>query len=134
IAEPALVGDAQFARRAYLDVWGLLPDPDQLRTFVSHRDPDKRRKLVATLLDDRDKYSEHWISFWNDLLRNDEGITYYSETATRKGITPWLLNALQTNKPYNQWISQLLNPTDANDPDGFLIGVNWRGSVSASQT
>src|SRR6202011_5630466 len=39
-----------------------------------------------------------------------------------------------TNKPYNHWISQLLNPTDAGDPDGFLIGVNWRGSVSASQT
>jgi mono/diheme cytochrome c family protein len=134
VAEPALVGDAEFARRAYLDAWGLLPDPDQLRTFVSDRDPGKRQKLVATLLDDKVKYSEHWISFWNDLLRNDEGITYYSETATRKSITPWLLNALETNKPYNQWIRQLLNPTHANDPDGFLIGVNWRGSVSASQT
>ena len=27
IAEPAIVSDEVFARRAYLDVWGLLPDP-----------------------------------------------------------------------------------------------------------
>jgi hypothetical protein len=26
------------------------------------------------------------------------------------------------------------NPTEPDDPEGFLIGVNWRGTVSASQT
>ena len=30
--------------------------------------------------------------------------------------------------------TKLLNPTAPGDPDGFLIGVNWRGTVSASQT
>jgi hypothetical protein len=134
VAEPSLVGDAEFARRAYLDIWGLLPDPDQLRAFTNDKKLDKRKRLVAALLEDNTKYSENWISFWNDLLRNDEGVTYYSETATRKSITPWLLNALQKNTPYNQLVSELLNPTKATDPDGFLIGVNWRGTVSASQT
>ena len=134
VAEPAIVSDAEFARRAYLDIWGLLPDPDQLRAFASDKTPDKRRRLAATLLADNTKYSENWISFWNDLLRNDEGVVYYSETAARKSITPWLLNALRKNTPYNQWVTELLNPTKETDPDGFLIGVNWRGTVSASQT
>jgi mono/diheme cytochrome c family protein len=134
VAEPAIVGDAEFARRAYLDIWGLLPNPDQLRAFASDKTPDKRKRLAATLLADDTKYSENWISFWNDLLRNDEGVVYYSETAARKSITPWLLNALQKNTPYNQWVTELLNPTKEADPDGFLIGVNWRGTVSASQT
>ena len=134
IAEPAIVSDEVFARRAYLDVWGLLPDPKDLHEFLADKRPDKRKRLVGRLLADNTKYSENWISFWNDLLRNDEGIVYYSETAARKTITPWLLNALETNKSYNQWIDQLLNPTKANDPEGFLIGVNWRGTVSASQT
>ncbi len=133
-AEPAVVGDAEFARRAYLDIWGLLPNPSQIKEFVASRDAGKRSRLVASLLDDRTKYSEHWISYWNDLLRNDEGVTYYSETATRKSITPWLLNALETNEPYHQMIRELSNPTQPTDPDGFLIGVNWRGTVSASQT
>ena len=132
--EPELVFDAVFARRAYLDVWGLLPDPAELRTFLEDKAPDKRRQLVAKLLADNEKYSEHWISYWNDLLRNDEGVNYYSQSAGRKSISPWLLHALETNTPYDQMVSKLLNPRQVGDPDGFLTGVNWRGTVSAGQT
>src|SRR4051812_48704809 len=134
VAEPALVSDAVFARRAYLDVQGLLPPPEELRAFIADASPDKRRQLVTRLLGENQKYAEHWISYWNDLLRNDEGITYYSETAGRKSITDWLLGALLANTRYNEWVARLLNPTDPSDPDGFLTGVNWRGTVSASQT
>jgi hypothetical protein len=132
--EPELVGDATFARRAYLDIWGLLPPPDDLQAFLADGTPNKRSALVERLLADHDKYSQHWISFWNDLLRNDEGTNYYSETSSRKSISSWLLSALSTNIPYNRWVEQLLNPTAPDDPDGFLIGVNWRGEVNASQT
>jgi hypothetical protein len=129
-----VVSDRVFARRVYLDVWGLLPSPRQLRTFLKDRSPQKREKLVTMLLADSRQYSENWISFWNDLLRNDEGVNYHSETASRKTISPWLLTALTNNLPYDQFVYKLLNPTAPTDPEGFLIGVNWRGAVSASQT
>lgn len=132
--EPQPVSDARFARRAYLDIWGLLPPPAALRDFVVDTSPDKREKLVTTLLADNRKYAENWISFWDDLLRNDEGVNYYSETASRKSISDWLLRSLETNLPYDQFVSKLLNPVSPADPAGFLIGVNWRGTVSASQT
>jgi hypothetical protein len=132
--EPALIGDAAFARRAYLDIWGLLPPPEDLHAFVADRNLNKRPALVERLLADNDKYSQHWISFWNDLLRNDEGVNYFSETSSRKSISRWLLSALTTNVPYNRFAEQLLNPSAPDDPDGFLIGVNWRGEVNASQT
>ncbi len=128
------VTDAVFARRAYLDIQGLLPEPKDIQAFVADKATDKRAQLVATLLADNKKYTENWISYWNDLLRNDEGVVYYSETAQRKSISPWIYSSLETNKPFDQWIHQLLNPTNPSDPDGFLIGVNWRGTVSASQT
>ena len=131
---PELIGDAVFARRAYLDIWGLLPAPEDLQTFLADRNPNKRSALVERLLADNDKYAEHWISFWNDLLRNDEGVNYYSETSSRKSISTWLFAALTRNVPYNRFMEQLLNPTAPEDPDGFLIGVNWRGEVNASQT
>jgi Protein of unknown function (DUF1549)/Protein of unknown function (DUF1553)/Planctomycete cytochrome C len=134
LPEPQLVDDGTFARRAYLDIWGLLPPPGELQAFVADSAPDKRAALVARLLADSDRYAEHWISFWNDLLRNDEGVNYYSETASRKSITDWLLPALRSNLPYNEFVGRLLNPAAPQDPDGFLIGVNWRGEVSASQT
>ena len=134
LPQPAPVSDALFARRVTLDIQGLLPDPAALQTFLKDPTPDKRQKLIEALLADNHKYAENWISFWNDLLRNDEGVSYFSETASRKTITPWLLAALESNLPYNQFVARLLNPTTPADPEGFLIGVNWRGVVSASQT
>jgi hypothetical protein len=134
IGEPTQVSDAVFARRAYLDIWGLLPSPGELQAFVADANPDKRARLVEQLLADGDKYAQHWISFWNDLLRNDEGANYYSETASRKSITEWLLGALEHNLPYDQFVRKLLHPIGPQDPEGFLVGVNWRGVVSASQT
>ena len=131
---PELIGDAAFVRRAYLDIWGLLPAPEDLQAFLADRYPNRRTALVQRLLADSDKYAEHWISFWNDLLRNDEGVNYYSETSSRKSISTWLLSALTRNMPYNRIVEQLLSPAAPEDPDGFLIGVNWRGEVNASQT
>ncbi len=133
-AEPSVVEDARFARRAYLDLWGLLPPPDALAAFLKATDADKREGLVRTLLSDNQKYAEHWISFWNDLLRNEDGVQYYSETAARKSITTWLLASLVANLPYDRFVSQLINPQSPGDPDGFLIGVNWRGETSAAIT
>jgi hypothetical protein len=134
VAEPQPAGDAVFARRVYLDVWGLLPSPEELRRFLDDTRPGKRGLLVAALLSDDQRYAENWISFWNDLLRNDEGVGYYSETASRKSISNWLLASLKSNLPYGQFVSKLLDPASPGDPEGFLIGVNWRGTVNASQS
>jgi Protein of unknown function (DUF1549)/Protein of unknown function (DUF1553)/Planctomycete cytochrome C len=133
-AEPTLVSDALFARRVYLDVWGLLPTPQQLQHFVDDVTPGKRAALVTTLLADDQKYAEHWMSFWNDLLRNEDGVTYFSESASRKSITDWLFASLTSNMPYDQFVTRLINPKDPGDPDGFLVGVNWRGETSAAVT
>lgn len=134
VAEPELVSDSVFARRVYLDVQGLLPSPEQLQAFIDDRAPAKREALVQRLLADDQKYSENWISFWNDLLRNDEGVNYYSETAGRKSISDWLFASLKSNMHYDEMVKHLLNPRGAADPEGFLLGVNWRGAVNASQT
>src|SRR5258708_14996056 len=64
-------------------------------------------------------------------MSNDQGVNY---AGTRKSITPWLRKARDNNMPFNEMASALLNPTGEGDPDGFLIGVNWRGDINASQT
>ena len=128
---PRLISDTAFARRAYLDAWGLVPSPEELQAFLDDRAPDKHDTLIAKLLAGNQKYAENWISFWNDLLRNDEGVNY---AGSRKTITSWLLAALKSNLPYDQLVTKLLNPASEGDPEGFLVGVNWRGDISASQT
>ncbi len=124
VEPPKLISDAAFARRAYLDAWGLLPTPEQLSAFTA------RDALVKSLLADSNNYTEHWITFWNDLLRNEDGVTY---SGTRQSITQWLMKSLRENTPYDKLVSQLLNPVDTGAA-GFLVGVNWRGDINASQT
>lgn len=125
-----LVDDRTFARRAYLDVLGLLPPAEDLQHFLADDQPRKRERLVTQLLSDRRNYAEHWLTFWNDLLRNDYRGTGYIDGG-RKQITPWLYQALLTNMPYQQFVASLINPTP--ETEGFTKGIIWRGVVNASQ-
>jgi hypothetical protein len=126
---PAVVSDRVFARRVYLDVIGLLPTLEQLDQFERDTRADKRGKLIDALLADKEGYAEHWMTFWNDLLRNDEQTNI---DGLRKPITGWLYPSLRDNKPLDLFVAELLNP-GKNGPDGYLKGVNWRGRVNASQ-
>jgi mono/diheme cytochrome c family protein len=128
---PALVSDRVFARRAYLDVIGLVPPVDGPGAFVTDEDPDARGRLVRSLLADNQRYAENWLSFWNDLLRNDYRGTGYIDGG-RKSITDWLFSALKSNLPYDQFVSQLINPNSQSA--GFTKGIVWRGVVNASQS
>ena len=50
IPHAPLAGDEEFLRRAYLDATGLLPTPEQVRSFVADKDPNKRDKLIDSLI------------------------------------------------------------------------------------
>jgi mono/diheme cytochrome c family protein len=128
---PRPINDRLYARRVYLDVIGLLPSPEELEKFVADRRPNKRERLVQQLLSEDRKYAEHWLTFWNDLLRNDYRGTGYIDGG-RKQITGWLYSALLTNMPYDQFVSELINPSPASE--GFTKGIVWRGVVNSSQT
>ena len=107
----------------------------QLQAFLADPAPDKRDRLVATLLADNTKYAENWISFWNDLLRNDDGqsATFrMPRAAAARASRRSSLPALTDNTPYNEFVAKLINPTEPGDPAGFIIGVNWRGETSAA--
>jgi len=131
ITPPTVVDDHVFARRVYLDCVGMLPTPDELATFLADSQPDKRAKLIERLLADRDRYAQHWLTFWNDALRNDYQGTGYIDGG-RKQITRWLYRALADNMPYDQFVRELVSPTP--ESEGFIKGITWRGTVNASQT
>ncbi|QJE95496.1 DUF1549 domain-containing protein [Luteolibacter luteus] len=132
ITRPLPLGDAAFIRRITLDLTGLLPAPADVDAFVADRSEGKRAKLVAAVLDRNTDYAEHWLSFWNDLLRNDYQGTGYIDGG-RKQITGWLYHSLIENKPYDQFARELLAPP-TDESRGFIDGIQWRGSVNASQT
>lgn len=128
---PKPVDDATFARRAHLDIVGMLPEPEALAKFLADKSADKRATLVRSLLAHDTAYAEHWLTFWNDLLRNDYSGTGFI-TGGRKQITKWLYRALVENRPYDQFARELIAYTP--DSEGFAAGIKWRGDVSAGAT
>ncbi len=127
---PAPLDDAGFVRRVFLDVIGLLPPPEELEPFVLDAAPDKRARLIHRVLDDRRAYADHWLTFWNDLLRNEYVGTGYIDGG-RKQITGWLYQSVIENKPYDRFVRELISP--ASESEGFIKGIKWRGRVNASQ-
>lgn len=127
---PQSIDDKTFLRRVYLDLIGLLPSPEDLEAFSKDPRTDKRSILVEELLNRKDDFAMHWLTFWNDHLRNDYTGTGYI-TNGRYNITDWLYQSLLNNKPYNVFIKELLNPDEKSK--GFIEGIRWRGTVNASQ-
>ncbi|MEI6234790.1 MAG: DUF1549 domain-containing protein [Planctomycetota bacterium] len=129
-ARPGGIDDGAFLRRVSLDVLGLLPTQEALDKFVADPAPDKRARVIKELLADDVDYAEHWLTFWNDLLRNDYAGTGYIDGG-RKAISAWLYKSLIENKPYDQFARELLSPNS--ESEGFARGIKWRGTVSAGQ-
>lgn len=129
---PQPISDAAFLRRVHLDLIGLLPTPDVLDEFVADPSVDKRSRMIRRLLDDEISYADHWLTFFNDLLRNDYSGTGFI-TGGRQQVTTWLYEALLTNKPYDQLARELISPPTSASR-GYIDGIRWRGEVSAGQT
>jgi mono/diheme cytochrome c family protein len=129
---PQPISDATFLRRLHLDLVGLLPTPAVLGKFLADTSTDKRERMIHELLDDEVRYTEHWLTFWNDLLRNDYDGTGFI-TGGRKQVSGWLYQALIDNKPFDQMARELIAPPTAASR-GYIDGIKWRGSVSAGQT
>lgn len=129
---PQPVSDAVFARRAHLDLVGLPPTPAQLAEFDSSQRADKHLALIDRLLNDQPAYTAHWLTFWNDLLRNAYHGTGFIDGG-RKQITGWLYRSLYDNKPYDQFVRELIQPVPGRGSDGFTYGIKWRGTVNESQ-
>ena len=132
LAPLARIDDTQFVRRVYLDLIGLLPTPEQTDKFLADNSADKRQRLIRSLLDQDIQYTEHWLTFWNDLLRNDYSGTGFI-TNGRTQISKWLYDALIHNKPYDAMARELIAPLSG-ESAGFANGIRWRGEVSAGQT
>ena len=71
--------DGVFLRRAYLDVLGVLPTPENARKFLDSRDVNKHAQLVDELLERRE-FAEFWAMKWADIMRGNR------ETITERGV------------------------------------------------
>ena len=95
-------------RRAYLDLIGLPPSPQEADTFVADTDPQAYEKLIDRLLESP-QYGERWARVWLDLARYSDTNGY--EKDRPRSIWPyrdWVIKALNADMPYDQFTIEQL--------------------------
>ncbi len=124
--EPSgLCSDEEFLRRATIDIAGLAPTPVEYRQFMASTEPDKRAKLVDTLLE-RKEFAEIWVNKWAELLQVRE----IPNQISKKGMFlyyNWLVDRLQNNTPMDQLVQEILGAsggTFANPATNFYQTTN----------
>ena len=95
--------DAEFLRRIYLDMTGTIPTPEEVLEFVDDGAPNKRSKKIDELIGSKESV-DYWTLLWVNWLigRRDDG------DDRRIGLNGWVHEALQTNMPYNQFVTELV--------------------------
>jgi hypothetical protein len=113
-----LCTDQEFLRRVYLDLCGILPLAEETTRFLANADPNKRSKLIDTLLA-RPEYADFWTLKWSDVLRSNR------KAIQLKGVhvfQKWLRNHIENNTPFDQIVRELLTAngsTVANPPANY---------------
>ena len=123
----------ELARRAYLNITGLAPSPEQVASFVSDKSPDAWEKLVNNLLD-TPQYGEKWARHWLDVVRYAEsnGFERDSNKPHIWRYRDWVIDAYNNDKPYNRFIMEQLAGDELEDTDhesmiatGFFRLMQW---------
>lgn len=104
--------DAEFLRRITLDLTGLPPTADKVKSFLADATPtqEKRNKLIDELLAS-EAFIDHWTNKWSDLLQVN------SKFLGKEGATKfrdWIRNSIASNKPYDQFVNEIVTASGSN--------------------
>ncbi|WP_373652948.1 DUF1549 and DUF1553 domain-containing protein [Schlesneria sp. DSM 10557] len=106
--------DSTFLRRVFLDTIGTLPTSDEARAFLSDNHPEKRIRIIDSLLT-RPEYAEFWAMKWSDILRADKIKITPQGTV---GVTRWLRKCFAENLPYDEFARQILTSQGSIQQEG----------------
>ena len=86
--------------------------------------------MVHQLLSRNEDYTMHWLSYWNDILRNDySGPGFITEAGSK---SPLAISFPPENSTYEAMVKDLIHPNPGSEK-GFIKGIAWRGEVNSSQ-
>jgi hypothetical protein len=99
-----LANDADFLRRAYLALHGVIPTAEQARAFFADTAPDKRATLVDALTADPE--FARWMAVRLDVMLMERR----AETHTKaQAWRDWLEQSLVENKPWDALVREILS-------------------------
>ena len=100
-------GKLTLVRRAYFDLIGLPPTPEQIDEFLNDSSPKAYEKLIDKLLAS-DHYGERWARHWLDVVRyaDSEGFEsdLYVPNAWR--YRDYVIKSFNEDKPYDRFVQE----------------------------
>lgn len=96
--------DAEFLRRATLDIIGRIPSREETIAYLASEDPDKRRHLVDDLLE-RPSYGEFLATIWRENIAPPDTS---SAKQSKDSFTPWLAEQFNGSRGWDEIVSDLL--------------------------
>lgn len=120
-----VAGDATFHRRAFLRVIGRLPTPQETQAFLADKTSDKRNRLIDRLLE-RPEYADFWANKWADLLRPNP---YRVGIKAVWMLDAWLRASFRDNKPYDQFVRELVAARGSTWQNGATVIFRDRPST-----
>ena len=104
--------DAEFLRRVYLDLTGVVPRVAEVRAVLADTRPDKRARLIDSLLESP-AHATHLANTWrNIMLPGDLNLEQINNVV---GVQNWLRQRFVENLRYDNLVSDLLVATDGNE-------------------
>ncbi|MBL6763733.1 MAG: PSD1 domain-containing protein [Verrucomicrobiae bacterium] len=115
----------ELVRRAYFDLHGLPPTPEEADAFVNDPSPDAWSRLIKKLLADK-RYGERWAQHWLDVVRFAES-DGYNEDAFRPAAgayRDYVIRSFNQDKPYDRFVREQLagDELEPDNPD-VVIGT-----------
>ncbi len=105
-----------------LDIGGRLPTSEEATAFLTSTATDKRERVIDDLLAIPD-YADFFANKWTALLKNRRDDA--SDIVSNFAFHAWVRDGLLANKPYDQFVRELLAAT------GTVIGQPTRCVVQA---
>jgi Protein of unknown function (DUF1553)/Protein of unknown function (DUF1549)/Planctomycete cytochrome C len=105
---PAPMADRRtLLRRAYLDLIGLPPTPDEANEFLNDQRPDAWEKLIDKLLASP-HYGERWGRHWLDVARyaDSNGFEHDFDRPNAWRYRDYVIRAFNQDKPYDTFLRE----------------------------
>ncbi|MEO2016795.1 MAG: DUF1549 domain-containing protein [Fuerstiella sp.] len=112
IQPSGLCTDAEFIRRVYLDLTGLPPTAENVRTFLADARPtaEKRAEVVDQLIGSAE-FVDYWTNKWADLLQvNRKFLGPEGASAFRD----WIRTEVDANTPYDEFVRKIVTADGSN--------------------
>ena len=112
IQPSGLCTDEEFVRRVYLDLTGLPPTSDRVRSFLADKRPtrEKRGALVDELIGSPE-FVDHWTNKWSDMLQVN---SKFLGNEGAKLFRDWIKTEVAANTPYDEFVYNILTATGSN--------------------